>query len=222
MTDLYAIYGAGGFGREVMPLLRDHLLREGRLAAVEIPQRLCFVDDSPPAALVNGHRVLSWEAFLAEPARERHAVLALGSSSARRTLAAKCAAAGVRFLQVRAPTVTILDDVSVGEGALLCGFVTLTSNIRIGRQFQMNIYSYVGHDCVVGDFVTFAPKVCCNGNVVIEDDAYLGTGAIIRQGKPGEPIVIGRGAVVGMGAVVTRSVPPGVTVIGNPARPMEK
>ena len=35
-------------------------------------------------------------------------------------------------------------------------------------------------------------------------------------------IVIGKGAVVGMGAVVPKSVPPGVTVIGNPARILEK
>ncbi len=60
----------------------------------------------------------------------------------------------------------------------------------------------------------------CNGNVVIEDHAYIGAGAIIRQGKPGEPLVIGRGAIVGMGAVVTRNVAPGVTVAGNPACPL--
>ncbi|RME98758.1 MAG: acetyltransferase, partial [Alphaproteobacteria bacterium] len=46
--------------------------------------------------------------------------------------------------------------------------------------------------------------------------------AVIRPGKPGEPIVIGAGATVGMGAVVTRSVPPGETVVGNPARPLRR
>ena len=116
----------------------------------------------------------------------------------------------------------VLDDVTIGEGALLCPFVTLTSNIRIGRYFHANIYSYVAHDCVIGDFVTFAPAVKCNGNVVIEDHAYIGTGAVIKQGKPGEPLVIGRGAIIGMGAVVTKSVAPGMTVVGNPARPLKK
>jgi acetyltransferase-like isoleucine patch superfamily enzyme len=69
--------------------------------------------------------------------------------------------------------------------------------------------------------VTFAPGVKCNGNVVIEDHAYIGSGAIIKQGQPGVPVVIGRGGVVGMGAVVTKSVPAGATVVGNPARVME-
>ena len=94
--------------------------------------------------------------------------------------------------------------------------------MRIGRQFHGNFYSYVAHDCVVGDYVTFAPAVRCLGNVVIEDHAYIGTGAVLRQGTPGNPLVIGRGAVVGMGAIVTKSVPPGVTVVGNPAKPLSK
>ena len=74
----------------------------------------------------------------------------------------------------------------------------------------------------MGDFVTFAPGVHCNGNVVVEDHAYIGAGAILKPGRPDEPLVIGRGAVVGMGAVVTKSVAPGTTVVGNPARPLQK
>ena len=62
----------------------------------------------------------------------------------------------------------------------------------------------------------------CNGSVVIEDHAYIGTGAMIRQGTPERPIVIGEGAVVGMGAVVTKSVAPYTTVFGNPAKLLNK
>jgi sugar O-acyltransferase (sialic acid O-acetyltransferase NeuD family) len=181
---------------------------------------LVFVDDYPPAIQVNGHRALTYAQWMAEPASSRHVCIAIANSQIRQRLALQCAADGLGFFEVRAPNVVQMDKVQLGEGAILSPFVTLTSNIRIGRHFHANLYSYVEHDCVIGDFVTFAPGVKCNGNVVIEDHAYIGTGALIKQGAPGAPLVIGRGAVVGMGAVLTKSVPPGVTVVGNPARPM--
>lgn len=217
MEPLYAVFGASGCGRGVMPLAREQLHRQGIA-----DDRLVFVDDKPEAAVVNGHHVLTYREFLETSASERHVVLAIANSAIRERLTERCAGDGVRPWSVTAANAVTMDGVHVGEGAILCPFVTLTSNIRIGRQFHANIYSYVEHDCVIGDFVTFAPAVRCNGNVVIEDHAYIGTGAIIKQGKPGHPLVIGKGSVVGMGAVVTKNVMPGATVIGNPARQLTK
>ncbi len=211
-----AIFGASGFGREVMPLARAQCLASAH------QHELVFVDDQPAVSHVNGHAVLTYAQWIALPANVRFINVAIASSAVRQSLVERCTADGVQFFEVRAPNVVQLDDVVLGEGAILSPFVMLTSNIRIGRHFHANIYSYVAHDCVIGDYVTFAPGVKCNGNVVIEDHAYIGTGAIIKQGKPGAPLVIGRGAVVGMGAVVTKSVPPGVTVVGNPARLLAK
>lgn len=211
----FAIFGASGCGRGVMPLARQQLQQtEGQ------PWDLVFVDDNPPTPELNGQRVLTYAQWLAEPAASRHISLAIANSVVREKLVARCVADNVKFFDVRAANVVVMDDVQIGPGAVLCPFVTLTSNIRIGQHFHANLYSYVEHDCVIGDFVTFAPGVHCNGNVLVEDHAYIGTGAVLRQGKPGEPLVIGRGAVVGMGAVVTKNVAPGTTVVGNPARVM--
>jgi sugar O-acyltransferase (sialic acid O-acetyltransferase NeuD family) len=207
-----AIFGASGCGRGVMPLARQQWGFKGE------PHQLVFVDDHPPARELNGHRVLTYIEWLALPADSRHINIAIANSSVRQKLVERCAADGVAFFEVRATNVVQLDDVLIGEGAILCPFVTLTSNIRIGRHFQANLYSYVEHDCVIGEYVTFAPGVKCNGNVLIEDHAYIGAGAVLKQGQPGKPLVIGRGAVVGMGAVVTKDVPPGVTVVGNPVK----
>lgn len=178
---------------------------------------LVFIDDRCAPGTVNGHAILDWDGFLSHTAPEKHVCLAIAASKIRQSLAEKAAVAGVPLIEARAANVVEMDEVVIEEGACLCPFVTLTSNIRIGRCFHANLYSYVEHDCVIGDFVTFAPGAKVNGNVTIGDHAYIGSGAIIRQG-----LTIGAGAIVGMGAVVTRDVPPGFTVVGNPAKPLIK
>lgn len=201
-----------------MPLAR--IMLENQLGPDSY--ELVFIDDGDRGSRVNGQSVLGYSEFLSTPACARAVCIAIADPETRFRLFRQCLSDNVRSLSVSAANTVVMDDVQIGEGAILSPFVTLTSNIRIGKCFHANLYSYVEHDCVIGDFVTFAPAVRCNGNVVIEDHAYLGSGCILRQGQPGEPLVIGRGAVVGMGAVVTCSVPPGATVAGNPARPIVK
>lgn len=217
MGPLFGIYGASGCGRGILPLAREMLAIEGIP-----PDRLVFIDDRLASSVVNGHRVVSYAEFLQAEASDRVAAIAIADSRVRQRLAETGRQDGVRDWTIKAGNVVIMDDVVIGEGALLSPFVTITSNIRIGRYFHANIGSIVEHDCVLGDFVTFAPGVKCNGNVHIGDHAYIGAGAMLRQGRPGAPLRIGRGATIGMGAVVLQDVPDGVTVVGNPARILEK
>ncbi len=212
---LFGVYGASGFGREVMPVLRQQVESEADAKCV-------FVDDAGEKENVNGHECMTFEKFASYPADERAITLAIGDGKIRRALAHKCKSAGVEPFNVIAQNSVIMDEVYFAEGLVLCPFSTITSNAKIGRHFHANIYSYVAHDCIIGDFVTFAPGVKCNGNIHVEDGAYVGTGAILRQGQPGRPLLIGRDAVVGMGAVVTKNVPPGTTVVGNPAHKFQK
>lgn len=210
---LFGLCGAGGFGREVMPLVRQMPASAGPGDGWEC---VFVVEGIEESYAVNGYRVISDEEFC-NSRRQKRFNVAVADSAARERIAAKMLAAGATPLDIRAGSVTSLDAVDVAEGAILCANVILTSNIRIGRFFHANLNSYVGHDCVVGDFVTFAPSVHCNGHVTIGDHAYVGTGALLRPG-----IVIGPGAVIGMGAVVTKDVAPGATVVGNPARELKR
>jgi sugar O-acyltransferase (sialic acid O-acetyltransferase NeuD family) len=213
---LYGIVGAGGFGREVMPIAEEMLASSDRAG-----NEIVFVDENPDLVLVNGHRVMHPDEFLASEA-DKYFNISIADYAVRERFAREFAARNAKAFSLRAGNSVCMRENVIGEGAILCAYTTITSNAEIGRYFHANIYSYVAHDCVIGDFVTFAPDVHCNGGVIVEDYAYVGTGAILRQGTSEKPLVIGRGAVVGMGAVVTRSVAPFTTVVGNPASPMKK
>ncbi len=212
MKSLFGLAGAGGFGRGVMPLVRQ---------ALDAEEMCCFIEKEAGEALVNGIECMSEDQFF-ERKEQKFFNIAIANSAMREDIAKKLIIRGAIPKKISCGSVKIFDDVEIGEGAILCSNTMITSNIKIGVFFHANIYSYVEHDCVIGDFVTFAPGVQCNGNVVIGDHCYIGAGAILRDGRPGKPLVIGERAVVGMGAVVVDDVPPGAIVAGNPARPLAR
>ncbi|MFU7527162.1 acetyltransferase [Qipengyuania sp. ASV99] len=215
-TNLFGVYGAGGFGREVMPIL-------SRFAAQSYPigtWRTVFVDDAAAGDANGQYSVMTLGEFAKAEAQSREIVLAVGSGELRQKLADKCTDTGVAIGALTAPNAMVLDNVTFGQGAVLCPFSMVTSDTVIGDLFQANIYAYVAHDCIVGDRVTLAPGAKVNGNVEIGDDVYVGTGALIRPGQPGNRLKIGAKAVIGMGAVVTSNVEPGAVVVGNPAKAM--
>ena len=217
MANLYAIYGASGCGRSLMPVAREHLAR------LNIQAEIYFIDDGLiESTVINGHTALNYQQFKSLNSENKFVLIAIASSSIREKLAHQLNADHIQLWSVQANNTLIMDAVETAAGAALSPFVTIASNVTIGKCFHANLYSYVEHDCIIGDYVTFAPGVKCNGNIYIQDHAYIGAGAIIKQGTPDQPLIIGKGAIVGMGAVVTKSVPAGVTVVGNPARILQR
>jgi len=99
----------------------------------------------------------------------------------------------------------IIDDCSLTEKAIIGDRVAFAPRVTLVLQSFPN-YSRIKE---------FAPTKCAD--VVIGDDAWIGTGAIILPG-----IRIGEGAIVGAGSVVTRDVPPRAIVAGVPARVIKR
>ena len=151
-----------------------------------------------------------------------------------------------------APFVHPLSDVqsrSVGAGTRIWQYVVVLPQARIGRDCNICSHCFIENDVVLGDRVTVKPLTAICDGVTIGDGAFvgpsvsftndrhpksgnrafrlertrvgagasIGAGAMICAG-----VTIGESAMVAAGSVVTRDVPPGVTVCGVPARPMQK
>lgn len=198
----YVIYGAGGCGRDIHASLVRSLEKQ------DASDTVVFCDNALAGQAIGGADVIRPPDI--EPADR--VLLAINNSHVREKLAS-----GIGTASFVAATSLVSEQADIGDGAVISDFVIVGPSVRIGREFHANYYSYVAHDCEIGDYVTFGPGVRCNGNVTIGDHAYIGANASIRQG-----IAIGVGATVGMGAVVVKDVAPNTTVVGNPARPIRK
>jgi acetyltransferase-like isoleucine patch superfamily enzyme len=96
-----------------------------------------------------------------------------------------------------------------------CQFSAYKGSIVIGCGVQIapNCAFYPYNHGFAPDEPIKKQSLQTKGGIVIEDDAWLGFGAIVLDG-----VKIGKGAVVGAGSVVTRDIPDGAITVGVPAR----
>lgn len=207
-----AVYGAGGFGREVAWLAQSAVFG-GK--GVEI---VCFIEDDEAlcGTISNDLEVLSLP-----QAKEKYpsasVVSGIGVPKVRELTMGKALAAGFDFATLVHPRTEISKWVEIGEGVVICAGNILTTNIILGQHVQINLDCTIGHDVVMGDYATLAPGVHVSGYVHIGKRAYIGTGAVIINGTLNNPLIIGDDVIIGAGTCVTKSISYG-TWGGVPAR----
>ena len=108
--------------------------------------------------------------------------------------------------------------VSIGEGTHIqprCNLVGCKASVIIGKRVEIAsncaFYPY-NHAMGLGQAIREQPLVS-RGDIVIEDDVWLGYGVIVLDG-----VHIGSGAVIGAGSVVTHDIPANAIAMGTPAR----
>ena len=92
MKNIYAVYSAGGFGREIMPVLKSNYLSDN--------SEFVFVDDGIQQEQVNGFLVMTYEDFKSVKAASKKIVIAVADSKVREKLANKCESDGIGFVEI--------------------------------------------------------------------------------------------------------------------------
>ena len=209
MKDI-AIYGAGGFGREIQLLIEQ-------LNAKELTYNFIgfFDDGKSKGELINGFPVLGGMEELNGWGKPLCLALAIGDPSVKKRVFDGIVNPLISFPSLIHPSVMTGGNrfVRIDEGCIICGGTIITVNIVIERFVILNLSCTVGHDTTIGAFSSFMPTVNISGEVNIGEGVYVGTGAkIINQ------LEIGEWTIVGAGAVVAKSLPANCTAVGVPAK----
>lgn len=116
-----------------------------------------------------------------------------------------------------ATTATVSVGIELGAGTVVLHHAHVGPDARIGRAVIVNTAAIVEHDVVVEDGAHVGPGAAVLGGARIGARAFVGSGARVLPGR-----IVGADAVLGAGAVVIDNVEPGQTVVGQPARPVNR
>lgn len=202
-----AILGAGGHGRVVA----DCAQMAGWAAITAFDDSLSAAGDSPWQPEGTG-------ADLASRLSEfEGVVVAIGDNTIRLDWQRRLIAFGARVVSLIHPAATVSSYASLGAGTVVFAGAIVNIGARLGQAVIVNTGATIDHDGDLADGVHVSPGAHLAGGVRVGESSWVGIGAAVREG-----VCIGSRVRVGAGAVVVKNIDDGLTVVGNPARLLEK
>lgn len=209
-----AIYGAGGFGKEVACLLNKINEEE------PIWELVGFFDDGIEIGKEVSHfgKVLGGINELNAWPTELSVAFTIGNPKTVELLVSKVTNPKIQFPNIIAPTVYFADPETfkIGKGNIIQKHCSFSCDVTIGDFNVMDGADVFGHDDVVGSFNVFMPAMRISGEVTIGDGNFFGVGSIILQ-----QIKVGNNIRLGAASVLMRKPKDGHLYMGNPAKKIE-
>lgn len=212
MKDI-AIYGFGGFGKEMACILRS-------INALSPTWNIIgFFDDGVPAGTENRYgKVLgNIDALYSYPSA-LSVVMAIANTDVLAKIYSSITNDRISYPNIIAPDVTFYDEESLqmGIGNIIIYGSRLSCDIKLGNFNICNSSTYIGHDVSIGNFNVFQPETRLSGGVTVGDKNFFGTRSTVVQ-----YIKIGNNTHIGSGSMVLRKTQDGFLYYGNPAKKIE-
>lgn len=210
MKDI-AIFGAGGFGKEVACLINIINQKDSTWNLIG------FFDDGKEIGSEISHygKVLGGVKEVNEWHDELSLVIAIGNPINIHKIVQNITNPHIDYPNLIAPDFGMSDPGTfhIGQGNII-GFGGVAScDVTIGNFNILNADIVMGHDAVIGNYNVIMPDVRISGEVTIGERNLIGVGSIILQ-----QIKIGNDIHLGPGAVLMTKPKNGGTYLGNPAK----
>lgn len=213
MKDI-AIFGAGGFGREIACMIRR--INE----ASEEPQWnfIGFYDDNPALAgkmISHLGKCLGGSDELNKVTSSLSVAIAIGSPRVVKLVSEKITNPNISFPNLFAPTVRFNDPDSfkIGRGNIVQEGCSFSCDVTVGDFNMLNGSIVIGHDVKVGSYNAFMPNIRISGETTIGNLNFFGVGSIVLQ-----QLRIGNNVHLGPGSVLMTKPKDGCLYMGNPAK----
>lgn len=209
MQDI-AIYGFGGFGREIACIIRA--INE----VTPILNLIGYFDDGVAVGTENRYgKVLGGMDSLNAYSQELSVVMAIASPAILEELTQKITNPNISFPNIIAPNVLFFDkdSIKMGQGNVIGFGGRISCDVTLGDFNLLNGCVSFGHDVTLGSYNMLQPEVRISGETIIGDANFFGARSLVLQG-----LKIGNNTRIGTGSIIMRNTKDGMTYFGNPAK----
>lgn len=206
-----AIYGAGGFGKEVACLIKRINKAGGDW------NFLGFFDDTKPlgTAVSSYGEVLGGMDALLNVSEPLAVAIAINDNKAVRRIRESITNSLITFPNLIDPSLFLVDSQTVifGEGNIIQNDCMISCDVSIGSFNLINDHVVIGHDNTIGDFNGLMPGAHLSGGISIGNSNLLGVASVVLQG-----MTIGNGVTLGANSVLMTLPRDNSTYLGVPAK----
>ena len=198
------IIGAGGHAQVVADIIRLDPKNYRAIGFIDVHIEL-------HGKMIQGIPVLGSSELISETLHDG-LVVAIGNNQTRANVFSKLVTQGENLINAIHPSAVIANDVSLGQGVVICAGVTVNPGAVIHNNVILNTHCSVDHHNEINDHVHIAPGCVLGGDVSVGEGTLIGIGATVMPQKK-----IGSWSKIGAGAVVTKDIPDQATAVGIPA-----
>jgi len=214
MKDI-AIFGAGGFGREIACLINRINKKQPNtwnlVGFFDDDESIWGTKNEYGEILGGKNAINAWD-------RELRLVITIGNPQVLPKIVSGITNLNISYPNIIDPTVDFLDpeNVKMGKGNVICAKCFVSCNVEMGDFNLYNVGDGIGHDARIGNYNVIMPNVNISGGVQIGNENMLGVKSTVLQ-----YLKIGNQVRLGANSLLMKNAKDGLLYIGTPAKKME-